>query len=250
MEERGLLIPDPDKAVHYLKYIGYYRLTGYCLPFQYGEKGDHAFLNGTSFDDVLRLYLFDRKLRLLVLYAIEEIEVAFRAVLSNTMSLTYGPHWYLDKNHFGNRYGNKGGRPYDHEKLLQEIDNADNASLRHYRSRYSGPEYPSSWMVIEVLSFGTCSKLFAHLKKRQIALVSDKLGLEPKLLVSWMQGLVVMRNICAHHGRLWNRKFPHTLSTWGKIPEDLSGNFAQSKMFFEYACLIMFFLKLISPDTT
>ena len=208
MEERGLLIPDPDKAVHYLKYIGYYRLTGYCLPFQCGEKGDHAFLNGTAFDDVLRLYLFDRKLRLLVLDAIEEIEVAFRAVLSNTMSLTYGPHWYLDKNHFGNRYGNKGGRPYDHEKLLQEIDNADNASLRHYRSTYSGPEYPPSWMVIEVLSFGTCSKLFAHLKKRQIALVSNKLGLEPKLLVSWMQGLVLLRNICAHHGRLWNRKFP------------------------------------------
>ena len=57
MEERGLQIPDPDKAIHYLKYIGYYRLTGYCLSFQHGAKGDHTFLNGTSFDDVLRLYI-------------------------------------------------------------------------------------------------------------------------------------------------------------------------------------------------
>ena len=250
MEERGLLIPDHDKVIHYLKYIGYYRLTGYCLPFQHGEKGDHTFLKGTSFDDVLGLYIFDRKLRLLVLDAIEEIEVAFRAVLSNTMSLAYGPHWYLDRNHFGNRYGNKRHRPYDHEKLLKEIDNTDNISLRHYRSTYSYPEYPPSWIVIEVLSFGTCSILFAHLRKRQIALASKELGLEPKLLVSWMQGLVVLRNLCAHHGRLWNWKFPHTLSTRGKIPEDLSGNFAQNNTFYEYACLIMYFLKLISPKTT
>lgn len=88
-------MPSPDKALHSLKFLGYYRFTGYCLPFQDNAKGDHAFVDGTSFDDVLELYAFDKALRTHILGALEGIEVAFRATVSNTMSLAYGPHWYL-----------------------------------------------------------------------------------------------------------------------------------------------------------
>jgi len=102
---------------------------------------------------VLSLYVFDRELRVHILDAIERIEVAFRAAISNTMSLDYGPHWYLDERHFGKRYGGKAQQTYDHAKLLRGIDKADSVSLRHYRKTYTDPIYPPSWMMIESLSF-------------------------------------------------------------------------------------------------
>ena len=250
LEKRGLLIPDPDKALHYLKYIGYYRLTGYCLPFQAGAAGDHSFIESTSFDDVLKLYVFDRELRVHILDAIERIEVAFRAAISNTMSLAYGPHWYLDEHHFGKRYGRGGRQTYDHAKLLKEIDKADSTSLRHYRETYTDPIYPPSWMVIESLSFGSCSMMFAHLRKVQIKLVSEELELGPTQLISWMHGLVLLRNLCAHHSRIWNRKFSHRLSIHGEIPGALRENIDRDNKFYVYASLIVYFLRSISPDTS
>ena len=248
MEKRGLQVPDPDKALHYLKYIGYYRLTGYCLPFQDDAEGDHSFVKA-SFEDVLKLYIFDRELRIHVLDAMERIEVAFRAAISNTMSLAYGSHWYLDNHHFGNRYGRKKSRPYHHQKLLKEIDNADSVSLQHYRRIYTNPIYPPSWIMIESLSFGSCSMMFAHLGKTQIRVVSKELGLEPTLLVSWMQELVRLRNLCAHHSRIWNRKFSHTLSSYGKVPKELPGAIDQNNKLYEYASLILYFLNWLSGRT-
>ena len=249
LQARGLNIPDTDRASHYLKCIGYYRITGYCLPFQNRAKGDHTFDNGTSFDDVLALYIFDRELRLHVLDAIERIEVAFRAAITNTMSIKYGPHWYLDKSHFGNRYGKKGRKPYNHAKLLHEINKADNISLRHYRNTYTDPEYPPSWMAIESLSFGACSMMFAHLRKKQIRLVSAEFGIDPTLLISWIQGLVRLRNLCAHHSRMWNRKFSHYLSVYGEVPKEVEENIKPNNRFYAYASVIIFFLKQVSPGT-
>lgn len=250
LEKRGLQIPDSDKALRYLKYIGYYRLTGYCLPFQDNAAGDHSFLEGTSFDDVLNLYVFDRELRIHVLDAMERIEVAFRAAISNTMSLAHGPHWYLDERHFGKRYGGKAKHTYDHAKLLREIGKADSISLRHYRKTYTDPIYPPSWMVIESLSFGSCSMMFAHLKKAQIKLVSKEFELGPTLLISWIQGLVLLRNLCAHHGRIWNRKFSHRLSIHGEIPGVLLESIDRDNRFYVYASLIVYFLKSISPGSS
>jgi hypothetical protein len=97
LRSRGLLVPDEARAKHYLRFVGYYRLAGYSLPFQvnYNADGSHRFLDGVSFDDVLDLYVFDRKLRLAVTDALERIEVAFRAELSQSMSERHGPHWYM-----------------------------------------------------------------------------------------------------------------------------------------------------------
>lgn len=102
LRTRGLVIGDEAKASKYLKFIGYYRLSGYMLPFQSGGDGDqhHTFHAGTTFDQILDLSSFDRKLRLLFLDAIERIEIAIRAAVSTTMSLQHGPHWFLDSANF------------------------------------------------------------------------------------------------------------------------------------------------------
>ena len=96
---RGLAIPDHDRAVRYLRHIGYYRLSPYTIPFR--REGRDGLREGTTFDDVLDLYVFDRTLRLLVMDALERVEVAVRAALTDHMSTTYkDPHWYADGSHF------------------------------------------------------------------------------------------------------------------------------------------------------
>jgi abortive infection bacteriophage resistance protein len=78
---RGMVIADTRLASHYLSQINYYRLTSYWLPFE-SNHDTHAFQRGTNFEQVLDLYIFDRELRLLVLDAIERVEVAVRTQLS------------------------------------------------------------------------------------------------------------------------------------------------------------------------
>lgn len=98
-QQRGLGVVDTARAEHYVSAIGYYRLSAYTLPFQVGNP-IHHFQAGTTFDQVLYLYVFDRQLRLLVMDAIERIEVAVRSQLNNHMAQKYGPHWYLDEQYF------------------------------------------------------------------------------------------------------------------------------------------------------
>ncbi|MDX5595502.1 Abi family protein [Pseudovibrio sp. SPO723] len=77
LEQRGMILEDRARAEHYLGFIGYYRLSGYWFPFQYRDDGpDHDnFRPRTKFDRVLDRYVFDRRLRLLIMDAAERIEV-------------------------------------------------------------------------------------------------------------------------------------------------------------------------------
>jgi abortive infection bacteriophage resistance protein len=89
---RGLVVNDPDTATRYLTHIGYYRLSGYTRPFQKDTSGQGTsdFKPGSTFEDVLDRYVFDRKLRLLVMDAVERIEVSTRAALSNVIATLHG----------------------------------------------------------------------------------------------------------------------------------------------------------------
>ena len=91
-------IPDVQRAEHYLRHVSYYRLRAYWLPFEVPAPldGDHMFRPGTSLEDVIALYVFDRQLRLHVMDAIERIEVSLRAGWALHLAIKYGPHGYLD----------------------------------------------------------------------------------------------------------------------------------------------------------
>jgi abortive infection bacteriophage resistance protein len=86
LKNRGLRIPDEEKAARYLRNISYYRLSGYMYPFLTDAK-QHLYKDGTVFEDILSLYRFDLELRLLVFSAIEKVEVAFRAQIINEYSV-------------------------------------------------------------------------------------------------------------------------------------------------------------------
>lgn len=210
---RGLDVPDTERAGRYLKQIGYYRLSPYMIPFQEGRE-DHTFASGTGFDDVLGLYVFDRHLRLLVLDGLERVEVAVRANLTDTMAEAGGPHWYLDPGWFASTA--------EHQRLLDQIQTECRdqlarpaeavgdqvlypSALEHYLTRYAQPELPPSWVMVEMLTIGQLSHLVGNLsQRRHRTAIARGLGINDPLLVSWLRTYNRVRNICAHHGRLWN----------------------------------------------
>lgn len=201
---RGLEISETKKAEKILETIGYYRLTGYMYPFQVPD-GSHKFKDSIHFDLVFDHYLFDKKLRLIITDLCERIEVALKASICNEMAMAFGAHWYLDPLHFN--------RTDLHTELLDSISKyckeAHEEFIKRYKSNYNDPAFPPAWMIFETLSFGALTSLYANLKDtKEKKAVASKFGIVPPILESWMRSIQFIRNCCAHHSRVWNRKIP------------------------------------------
>ena len=208
---RGLMIFDKARAHHYLSNITYYRLSAYTRPFYQPQQTAHSFIAGTTFDDVLTLYVFDRELRLLLLDAIERIEVALRTQLANTLADHHQPHGYLSPLVFDSRY--------DHSWLLKTLAQPQKGKnketfLLHYQNNYpNSPAQPPIWMAVECLTFSEVSILFANLRNpKDTQRIEQHFGWKFTVLKSWFRSLSDLRNLCAHHSRVWNREF-------GSFPE-------------------------------
>ncbi|WP_068084877.1 Abi family protein [Polycladidibacter stylochi] len=226
LERRGMDCSNRALVEHSLKHISYYRLRAYWMPYEVPavDEGDHAFREATKFEDVLALYEFDRHLRLLLIDAIERIEVSFRTSWSQTMALRHGPHGYLQTNLHDQRQ-----HSYLLDILQEEISRSKDTFIKHYTSKYTEPVDPPIWMVSELLSLGQLSKWYKALKPRaDQKAIAKPYGLDDRVLGSFLHHLTHIRNICAHHGRLWNRQFTVTLRL-PKTPTDLSINFNQDK---------------------
>jgi abortive infection bacteriophage resistance protein len=173
-------------------------------PFQHRD-GSHNFKNPISFQDIIDHYRFDKKLRFLLLDAIERIEVALRANFCNSMSMAYGPHWYLD----GNLFNNVGLHTAQIAIIKEYCSDCSELFIKQYNAKYTNPPEPPGWMVMETLTFGTLSTLFENLKdndqKKHVAAV---FGTVVPILESWLKSFNFVRNCCAHHSRLWNRRLP------------------------------------------
>lgn len=201
LKNRGLTIEDESKALHLLETISYYRLSGYWYPLL-ADKQNHRFKANATFETAFSIYKFDRELRLLVLRELEKIEVAVRSKMIYVLSHSLGSFWYLDSANFSNPVKHAGTL----SKIGIEYSRSDEEFVQAYKNKYSDP-MPPSWIMLEVSSFGTLSSLYSYLQptndKREIA---KYFGLADKVLSSWLHSIVYLRNICAHHARLWNRE--------------------------------------------
>lgn len=241
---RGLKIGNRDAVSHYLSFIGYYRLSAYCIPFQYGGKDTdrHNFRPDTSFEQILDLYIFDRKLRLLVMDAVERIEVAVKAAISNVASVNHGSHWFLREEFFTSNF--------NHNLFIEKVrkDTSINKSetfIRHYKSNYSDPELPPSWMIFEMLSLGTVSLIYKFLKPELKKEIASLFSIHYSILESWLHTLSYLRNLCAHHSRLWNRVF--TIKP--KILKECRVHIPQGDKFFAQTFVVIRLLREISQDS-
>jgi abortive infection bacteriophage resistance protein len=220
LEQRGLRLSNRSEALHYLKHLNYFRLAAYWLPFE-ADHESHSFSPGTQFIDVLNLYVFDRELRLLVLDAIERVEVSIRTNWAYSLAHRYGPHAHLDPNLY--KTPNKRWNHSDQiSKLEEDAQKSHEIFSRHYRSKYDEP-LPPIWVCVELMTLGQLSKWYSGLLKTSDRnAVAHEYDLDETNLTSFLHHLSTVRNICAHHSRLWNREFTFTFKLPKKRPTELA----------------------------
>lgn len=193
MQNKGMAVDDQLYAERCLAYLGYYRLKIYTRPFEDASK---RFRDGTTFEQIVDVYNFDRDLRLLCLGAIERIEVALRAQIVNVMGAHGGPHFCYDNAFFE--------RKDAVARMRQLGKRGKHLSITHYKAEYSEPPLPAIWCFMEASTFGEISKLYADLKLCYRKEIAKGFGFDETICVSWFKTITTLRNICAHHGRLWN----------------------------------------------
>lgn len=219
LRRRGLTVRDPVRALRWLQSVNYYRLSAYFLPFKGGER----FRPGTDFNDIAGLYIFDRKLRLLVLDAIERVEVAIRTSVTYAIGHAYGAFGHTAPANFAPGFNHARFM----SELLDEERRAKETFALHFRRQYAEERHLPVWMATELLSFGTMSKLFQSLDPKLRQRIAAPYRVDAKFLASWLHALTYTRNVCAHHKRLWNRqlaikpRFPSRSLAWPhKVPDN------------------------------
>lgn len=200
LKKRGLEIPDEVMAEKAIAQIGYFRLTGYMFHLQ---DRNRRFTHGVCFADVLDCYAFDKRLRMLLLDYLERIEVALRAAITDQLSLSHGFFWYLDPAHFEDL----ATFHLVNEEIKERFYNPNERFLKAFKAKYVGENMPPSNMAMELLTLGKLTRLYRGLKNKEEKMaIADLFGLPSPILSSWLIYLNNVRNICAHHSRLWNRK--------------------------------------------
>lgn len=240
LKEKGMVLSNIAFAEHKLQTIGYFRLSGYWKPFQYFDatQNKKMFSSGTTFEKVVSRYDFDNELRILIIRVLEKIEIASRIAISNHMSLKYGPHWHTNNNNFAGsiNFGNQ----IRHERAQ---------FIKHYKSKYT-PIMPPSWMVFEILSFGSISVVYSKLHDDDKKQIAKNFNLPKERLQSWLHSLTFLRNLCAHHNRILYMNFIKLPSVPKEIPKKDRKEINLLRRFYRHAIAIQVFEKQIPtvPD--
>jgi len=278
LKHRGLNVQDEVHAESFLQSVSFFRLSPYMRPFQQPEDIDHRFRDGSQFRQLTRLYDFDRRLRLLTMDAIERVEIASRAVISNHMGPAHGSHWYIDPRMFHQMFDHQRllttlsfkqstamrdfqrecerldrSRADDRRKGLLKRQRAKESYARHYPATYAHPPLMPGWAMLEELTLGDLSHLYKGLAKdADKKAIARRLGIAAPLMQSWLHTLTTIRNICAHHSRLWNRE----LGIRPELPK--KANFLWPKHLFQPGphtrifaalCILNHLTHRVSPDS-
>ncbi len=255
LKNRGLIIENDTKALHILENINYYRLSGYWYPMLAVPKSAHNFKPNSTFDNAFKLYCFDRELRKLILGELEKIEIAIRSKMIYKLWHAYGAFWYSDPT----LYSNAGKYNVTQGKLIEENRRSDEDFIKAFKNKYSDV-MPPACMLLEISSFGNLSSLFSNLKpgrsKREIA---NYFGLDDTTFTSWLHSFTYVRNVCAHHSRLWNRKLKispqipnspmRTFLNHTIIINPSNGRFNNDKIYF-FLSMLIYLLNIINPQHT
>ncbi|MEP1142414.1 MAG: Abi family protein [Henriciella sp.] len=257
LKRRGMVCANEELVRRWLVTVGYYRLSAYWLPFEVPHPSDRTrskqFAPKTMFEDIVDVYTFDRKLRLLVTEAIERVEIALRSSWTHRMSLDGGPHIHLNDAAFD--------CGWMHAKrisaMADRVGQSREVFITHFRDKYTGPYMPPLWAVTELMTLGELSKWVSATSNRRIgSAVAKDLGLPTReTLEGVIQAIAYVRNMCAHHARLWNRRFVKRTPNIKRFRKDLAidivGDQAQPQNYI-YNVLVVLARLIVhqSPDTT
>ncbi len=218
LNARGLIIDDMDEARKVLSYVSYYRLSAYTLTL----RKDDAFYDNVHFSDVLQIYNFDMELRAALMLLLESIEVSMRTYIGYYHAKTYGALGYYNAEAFDDvkrfhRFED------DYHVAIEEYGDKE-AFVKHHKEVYGG-QFPI-WVLVELLTLGVLSRLFKNLKPElRKEICRDHFGkINDSYICNWLQGCTILRNICAHRGRLYNRQIPFSIRLGKRDKETFQNN--------------------------
>ncbi len=207
---------DKDLLAHYLKHCNYYRLRGYWLFFE-----DIGKINNIYFEEVINIFEFDSEIRVFFLEYIEKIESSIKSIFANYLTIKYNkPHIHLDKSIFENEKYHKEGI----ENLKESFKKSQEIFAKHFRDNYE-EELPPLWVSVELMTFGEISKWYRNLNKQDRKKIAKEYGLRERFLWSFLSHLTEIRNIVAHHARLWNKVFSKGFQVPPNMPYDSPAKF-------------------------
>lgn len=261
LKSRGMTVDDPAAAAELLSAVGYYRLSGYWYPYrrQLGNRQrDDQFVAGTNFSTVVRLYDADRRLKLQVLDAVERVKIALRVMIGFTLGKR-GAYAHLDRANLDGQFTQANGRRrsrYDDwiAKVLDAQHRSSEDFVVHSQTKYDG-RLPV-WVVTEILDFGSAAHLYRGLKAVDRTAIAQDLEIVDGLgrgnghtLGNWLRVLNYVRNICAHHSRLWNRHMVNKIGArqLATIPElqHLSAPEVSHHRIYSTLCVLAFLLQRV-----
>ena len=237
LKSRNLTISNESFCSKKLQHLNYYRLSAYFPPF-YKEK--NFFKDGTKFETILELYYFDKAFRNLLFYSIEKIEVYIRTQLAYVISQNCGIFGYTDVSIFHDEENHKNIM----NTIRSETKRSKELFVKDFFSKYDEKHLPV-WSMVEIISFNTLSKLFANLQEKYRKEILKEIEIKPFVFENWLHTLTYIRNICAHHSRLWNK----TLAIEPKKPKNQHyfKNLNSKKIYFVIE-MISFMLEKIDDE--
>ncbi len=243
------LLADRDLLISRLSEVNYYRLSGYLYPFR--KLDEEKFYSGTTLETVWDRYVFDRQLRVLAMDAIERAEVSIRTRLTNVFCLKVGAFGHVDRSNLPNLNVEQHRRFMD--KIRAEEKRSHEDFVQHFHAKYTSETDLPLWMACELMSFGTLFTLYRGVEASIKQDVAAAYGISDRVLKSWLTSLNTVRNICAHHARLWNQTLgtPVMIPRKNKHPDwhdpvDLT---ASDRRIFAVLTILRYLLRQIAPQS-
>lgn len=256
LEGRGMSFTSRQLAKDYLARIGYYRLSAYWYPFRDFKNNQiqNDFKAGTQFQTIVGLYVFDKRLRLMMLDALERIEIALRTEIS--LILGKRDAWaHTLPMHLDGRFSIPiNTRDKSHvdwlKKHQSDFGRSKEDFIRHYKTKYDEP-IPPIWVSCEIMDFGSLSILAHGMKWQDKQALSNRFGVSrPQLFLSGIKALSNVRNTCAHHARLWNIRPVVQISPLRSGEVHLLDHVSDTRKFYSLAALTAFLVRQINPNST
>nr|WP_166454713.1 Abi family protein [Duganella rivi] len=263
LQDRGLEVDNPGAALDYLERLGYYRLSGYWYPLRAIDTAAStaqgkavrldSFVSGSRLEDVVRLYVFDKRLRLLALDALERIEMAVRVDVAHLLGQR-DPEAHENPaclhGNFTKKVIAKGpdaGKTQHQVWLTKYYSMLHRARkepfVAHHQQQYGAMPI---WVAVEVWDFGLLSKLFAGMQHADQQTIATLYGAPTGLaFAQWLRSLNFIRNVSAHHSRLWNINVLER----SDVPADWPTQLDNARPFF-YFCLMQQLLSVICPNSS
>ena len=262
LKSRGMHFGNEERAKKYLAYIGYHRLSLYWNGCLADKIKRDRFAGSINFEDILDLYIFDRKMRSFFFEAAERIEICLKVLFSNVMSEKHGSNWYLNKNLFTSRTdtfyvdGIENKVVVNQQVLLDDLNKTVKKNKKNNPSLAGFVELSKtalpSWELFNLMTFGDFSRTIALVDGAEIKAFYENFALPKAIADSWIECIVSVRNICAHYGYFSKRSFSVTPKPLNKSKKrtfsiDFAGYLYK---FFTQYFIFAYFLGKISPTTS